>query len=357
MAQLTFSDVEMGMGRKRETRRSRFLDRLSKSCPWDAWLALAGEARGAGAGARGADPAMGRPRVDDLVPPRMHVARVCLGLSDRECEDQVWDSATMRSFVGVAPLGVPDATTPREPRHPPGRCGVGEAMVSSALGSAADGGARRGPGHRRGRHPRREPVAGEERRRRAGSRRPPGQEGAELALRARARGGRGRRDGHAALGAHGRRERPRPRPGPRPRARGRRRVWADAGYVGVGRRPEVAGDPSLSGVEWIVAKRRSQVGEDDLVAEAAKSAARSVVEHVFHWVKDIFGLRKTRYKGLAKVSNQAFAAVAAAGCMIARRGRRLCGPPLALSAERIAPRRERLEGRRRRAEGGAPAAA
>ena len=69
----------------------------------------------------------------------------------------------------------------------------------------------------------------------------------------------------------------------------------------------------------------------------------------------MFGLRKTRYKGLAKAPDQA--AVAAAGCMIARRGRRLCGPPLALSAEGMAPRRERLEGRRRRAEGGAPAAA
>lgn len=146
MARPAFSGVEMGMGRKRETRRSRFLDRLPESCPWDAWLALAGEARGADAGARGADPAMGRPRVDDLVPPRMHVARVCLGLSDRECEGQVWDSATMRSFVGVAPLGVPDATTPREPRHLLERCGVGEAMVSSALGSAADGGLAAGRG-------------------------------------------------------------------------------------------------------------------------------------------------------------------------------------------------------------------
>ena len=146
MARPAFSDVEMGMGRKRETRRSRFLDRLSESCPWDAWLALAGEARGADAGARGADPAMGRPRVDDLVLLRMHVARVCFGLSDRECEDQVWDSATMRSFVGVAPLGVPDATTPREFRHLPGRRGVGEAMVSSASGSAADGGLAAGRG-------------------------------------------------------------------------------------------------------------------------------------------------------------------------------------------------------------------
>lgn len=87
-----------------------------------------------------ADPAMGRPRVGDLVLPRMHVARVCLGLSDRECEDQAWDPATMRPFVGVAPFEVPDATTPREFRHLPGRCGVVKAMVSSTLRSVAEGG-------------------------------------------------------------------------------------------------------------------------------------------------------------------------------------------------------------------------
>ena len=71
----------------------------------------------------------------------------------------------------------------------------------------------------------------------------------------------------------------------------------------------------------------------------------------------MLGLRKTRYKGLAKVPDQALAAVAAAGRVIARRGRRPYGPPLALSAERMAPRREGPEGRRRRAEGGAPAVA
>ena len=83
---------------------------------------------------------MGRPRVDDLVLLRMYMARVCFGLSDRECEDQVWDSATMRSFVGVAPFEVPDATTLCKFRHLLERCGVGKAMVSSAFGSAADGG-------------------------------------------------------------------------------------------------------------------------------------------------------------------------------------------------------------------------
>lgn len=357
MTQPAFSDVEMGMGRKRETRRSRFLDRLPESCPWDAWLALAGEARGADAGARGADPAMGRPRVDDLVLPRMHVARVCLGLSDREREDQVWDSATMRPFVGVAPLGVPDATTPREFRHLPGRCGVGRAMVSSAFGSAAEGGLAAGRGTIAGATLVESPSSTGNA---DGARDPDAHQakkgqnwhfGHELGVGVDAETGVPHSVRMDAANVHDLDQ------VPDLVREGDERVWADAGYVGVGRRPEVAGDPSLSGVEWVVAKRRSQVGEDDLVAEAAKSAARSVVEHVFHWVKDIFGLRRTRHGGLAKVPDQAFAAVAAAGCMIARRGRRPYGPPLALSAERMAPRRERLEERRRRAEGGAPAAA
>ena len=357
MTQPASSGAEMGMGRKRGTRRPRFPDRPSEPCPWDAWPALAGEARKADAGARGADPAMGRPRVDDLVPLRMHVARACLGLPDRECEDQVWDSATMRPLVGVAPLGVPDATTPREFRHLPGRCGVGRAMVPSALGSAAEGGLAAGRGTIAGATL----VGGPSSTGSADGARDPdahqakkGQNwhfGHELGVGAGAETGVPHSVRMDAANVHDLDQ------VPDLVREGDERVWADAGYVGVGRRPGVAGDPSLSGVEWVVAKRRSQVGEDDLVAEAAKSAARSVVEHVFHWVKDMFGLRKTRYKGLAKVSNQAFAAVAAAGCMIARRGRRLCGPPLALSAERMAPRRERLEERRRRAEGGAPAAA
>ena len=172
MTQFAFSDAEMGMGRKRGTRRPRLPDRPSESCPWDAWLALAGEARSADAGARGADSAMGRPRVGDLVLPRMHVARACLGLSDRECEDQVWDPATMRPFVGVAPFEVPDATTPREFRHLPGRCGVGKAMVSSALRSVAEGGLAAGRRQealagRRGRPGRRGRQVGRSRRRRA----------------------------------------------------------------------------------------------------------------------------------------------------------------------------------------------
>ena len=75
MARPAFPGVEMGMGRKRGTRRSRFLDRLPESCPRDAWLALAGEARGAGAGARGATPTKGRTAVELTpgIPREQHV--------------------------------------------------------------------------------------------------------------------------------------------------------------------------------------------------------------------------------------------------------------------------------------------
>ena len=38
--------------------------------------------------------------------------------------------------------------------------------------------------------------------------------------------------------------------------------------------------------------------------EYQKSRVRSKVEYVFHVIKGIFGFRKTRYKGLAKLKTQ-----------------------------------------------------
>ena len=38
--------------------------------------------------------------------------------------------------------------------------------------------------------------------------------------------------------------------------------------------------------------------------EYQKSRVRSKVEYVFHIIKDIFGFRKTRYRGLAKLKTQ-----------------------------------------------------
>jgi IS5 family transposase len=83
-------------------------------------------------------------------------------------------------------------------------------------------------------------------------------------------------------------------------------VYADAGYQGAGKRPDVAGDPHLSRVEFRVAARKSKLAamtKPDRVAESRKASVRAKVEHPFLIVKRDFGFTKTRYRGMAKNLN------------------------------------------------------
>lgn len=335
MAQPTFSDLETGMGRPRRTRRSEFLARLGQACPWGEWLGLVREARAEEDAARGVSPSMGRPRADDLVMLRMYMVQVCYNLSDVACEEQVWDSSELRSFVGVAPADVPDSTTLCKLRHLLERHGIGERMVRTAFDSAAEGGlaVSRGmivdvtfvesPSSTKNARGERDPEAHQAMK---------GKNwhfGYKLAIGVDAASGvpHSVRMDPANAGDLGQ--------VPGLVRGGDETAWADAGHAGVEGRPEVAGSEPLSGVAWHVARRRSKIAtREQLDEEAAESSVRCAVEHVFHVVKDAFGLRRTRYRGLSKVSNQAFAAVAAAGCLVALRGGRPFGPPVALSSGR-----------------------
>ena len=82
-------------------------------------------------------------------------------------------------------------------------------------------------------------------------------------------------------------------------------VFSDAGYTGAEKREELQG----VSVDWQIAARRSTVKKIDQkrplravldALEHAKASIRAKVEHPFHVVKNLFGHRKTRYKGLAK---------------------------------------------------------
>ena len=84
-------------------------------------------------------------------------------------------------------------------------------------------------------------------------------------------------------------------------------VFADAGYTGAAKRPELA-DRDLS---WNVAVKRSIVTAlpnalRDLVepVERALAQVRAVVEHPFHVVKNLFRHKKLRYRGLLKNTAQ-----------------------------------------------------
>ena len=99
----------------------------------------------------------------------------------------------------------------------------------------------------------------------------------------------------------------------------------DAGYQGVEKRPEIIA--RFGHLPWTVAAKRGKikamaegrVKELTLVVEKTKAQMRALVEHPFHVVKNLFGHRKTRYKGLAKNTAQLHSLFALANLLLVGR--------------------------------------
>ena len=106
---------------------------------------------------------------------------------------------------------------------------------------------------------------------------------------------------------------------------------AGAGHAGAQGQPAGPATPDPSEVTWRIARRRSRVpGRDhpevswERGIESSLSRVRSKVEHPFHVIKDLFGLRRTRYRGLEKNRNQLCVAFALADlALLAQAGRTL----------------------------------
>ena len=102
-------------------------------------------------------------------------------------------------------------------------------------------------------------------------------------------------------------------------------VHADAGYLGVEKREEIAA--GHGGVEWHVAAKRGKIKamaegvakETARQIERLKAQVRARVEHPFHVLKNLFRHRKTRSRGLAKNTAQLHSLFALANLFLARR--------------------------------------
>jgi IS5 family transposase len=106
-------------------------------------------------------------------------------------------------------------------------------------------------------------------------------------------------------------------------------AYADAGYQGIEKRAEIAGDPHLAKVEFRVAVRKGilkQLPAQDRAIESRKAAIRAQVEHPFLIVKRDFGFTKTRYRGLAKNLNRLHVAFASANFLMRARAQALMAP-------------------------------
>ncbi|GAC1668506.1 MAG: IS5 family transposase [Candidatus Dormibacteraceae bacterium] len=106
--------------------------------------------------------------------------------------------------------------------------------------------------------------------------------------------------------------------------------YADSGYQGVAKRPEITGDPDLARIQWRVATRKSklkQLPAHDQLLESRKASVRAKVEHPYLIVKRDFGFTKTRYRGLAKNHNLLQVLFSSANLLMRARAVQIAGVP------------------------------
>jgi IS5 family transposase len=301
--QTTFSDIE-NAARRRTTKRDAFLREMDGAIPWENLVSLVKPCYFEGK--RGRKPA----GIERML--RMYFLQLWFNLSDEGVEDAVYDSRAFSEFMGVS-FGsgdqVPDATTLLKFRHMVESCGLGRGMlrcVNGVLeekgvmmrgGSIVDATFVEAPSSTKNAKKARDPEMHQAKK---------GKNwhfGAKAHIGADAGSGLVHSVGLTAANvsdvamAHA-------------LLRGDDAFcYADSGYTGIGKRPEIVSDERLARIEWIVARKPSSVKglnaehSAERGIESRKASVRAKVEHPFLVVKRQFGWAKTRYRGLAKNDN------------------------------------------------------
>jgi IS5 family transposase len=106
--------------------------------------------------------------------------------------------------------------------------------------------------------------------------------------------------------------------------------FLDAGYIGIEKREDILKDEHLKTMDFQVMPRQSTVKTDtDKAIVARRASVRAKVEHIFHIIKDLFGLRKTPYRGIEKNHVRIVMAVTSANLyMLAMANRGIDGLPI-----------------------------
>ena len=325
MNQIGFSELEFAAKKKR-TRRERFLDQIEAATPWALLVEQIEPFYPKGE--------RGRPPIGIERMLRMYIVQQCFGLADEATEDAVYDSQSIRRFMGIdlSRESAPDATTLLHFRRLLEEHELTRAIFEAIKGHLADQGLllREGtivdatiiaaPPSTKNRAKARDPEMHQTKK------------GNEWHFGMKAHIGVDAVSGlvHTVVGTaanvsdisqaanllHGEEN----------------SVHADAGYIGLEKRAEMQ-DRDLS---FDIAKKRGEVRklpagpERDAARadECSKAQLRAVVEHPFHVVKNLFRHRKARYRGLAKNTAQLFSLFALANLVLARR----LLPPQGLSA-------------------------
>ena len=316
--QTSFAQAEYA-GKKKQTRRERFLGEMEGVVPWARLVGLIVPFYPKGARGR---PPMG---VEKML--RMYFLQQWYSLADEALEDALYDSQALRTFVGIDLGGgeaVPDATTLLYFRHLLERQELTQAIfveVNALLsergillreGTLVDATIIAAPSSTKNKKKARDPEMHQTRK------------GKQWHFGMKAHVGVDAHSGvvHTLTGTAANvadiTETHRLLHGQEKRGQG------DSGYTGVEKRAEIVA--RFPHVEWQVAAKRGKLkamaeGPRKEVAQAlekAKAQLRAYVEHPFHVVKNLFRHRKARYQGLAKNTAQLHSLFALANLVIAK---------------------------------------
>ena len=311
----SFSQAEYA-GKKKQTRRDKFLAEMEQVVPWARLVARLRPFYPKGE--------RGRPPIGLERMLRLYFVQQWYGLADEALEDALYDSQALRGFTGIdlAVASVPDATTVLHFRHWLEQHDltrvlfeeVGAVLEERGLlmrqGTIVDATIIAAPPSTKNQQKSRDPEMHQTKK------------GNQWHFGMKAHIGVDVASGvvHTVIGTaaneadinqmaavlHGREE----------------AVFADAGYTGADKRPE----HEDRDVSWNIAIKRSiikalpkELREWAEAVERALSQVRAPVEHPFHVVKNLFRHKKLRYRGLAKNTAQLHTLFALANLVIVKK--------------------------------------
>jgi len=316
--QPSFSQAEFA-AKKKITRREKFLARMEEIIPWSRLLAVLEPFYPTGERGR---PPVGRERML-----RIYFLQQWYGLADEALEDALYDSQALRGFarIDLAAEGVPDATTLlkfRRRLETNDLChGLFNAInadrsargLMMRAGTLMDATLIAAPCSTKNKEKKRDPDMHQTRK---------GNQW-HFCLKAHIGADRDSQLVHTVVVTaahvaditktaellHGQET----------------QVYADAGYIGVEKRPEIVALDRP--IDWQIARKRGLIKKMEegpekeklKESEKAKASVRAFVEHPFHILKNVFRHRKARDRGLAKNGHQLHILFGLANVMIGAR--------------------------------------
>ena len=325
MKQTSFASAEYA-GKKRQTRRERFLAEMNAVVPWARLEALI-EPHYPKSGKVGRPP-IGVPRML-----RMYFLQQWYTLADEALEDALYDSQAMREFIGID-LGrenVPDATTLLKFRRLLEQHDLTAAILAEVnahlsergllmrQGTVVDATIIAAPSSTKNEDGKRDPEMHQAKKGNQwhfGMKMHTGVDAESGLIHSVVCTAANEADVvHAHELLHGQ----------------ERQLHGDSGYTGLDKRDEIKtaqDDGRLhKDIDWRIAIRRGvlkTMPEGPRKAmyewfERRKVQVRAVVEHPFHIIKNLFGCRKVSYRGLAKNAARAKVQAALVNLYIAKR--------------------------------------